>query len=141
MHNYPHNAGIIISEIGQYLKQLRQEIERLQIRQNVINRYSKQLTSHIKDSEIEDDEFSDLLEHVEALGSDLGTFKEQLQDRFTHLEQGKVLLNVLVGNPHASLFHHYLQEEVRLTIRDAETARVGYDELIENITENIHSLY
>lgn len=120
------------------LLQLKREEERLAVRLLAVERFLRQAEANLETVSNEDEESeeaSDILANIEAVRYDLSTYLRQLSDRRAHIEQGlKTALDV-VASP---AFVGYIEEDARLTARDAATAREGYDDLIANLSEITH---
>ena len=120
------------------LQQLKREEERLAVRLLAVERFLRQAEANLETVSNEDEESeeaSDILANIEAVRYDLSTYLRQLSDRRAHIEQGlKTALDV-VASP---AFVGYIEEDARLTARDAATAREGYDDLIANLSEITH---
>ncbi|MFN3692795.1 MAG: hypothetical protein ACK4SL_01685 [Candidatus Paceibacteria bacterium] len=120
------------------LQMLKREEERLGVRLLAVERFLRQAEANLETVSNEDEESeeaSDILANIEAVRYDLSTYLCQLSDRRAHIEQGlKTALDV-VASP---AFVGYIEEDARLTARDAATAREGYDDLIANLSEITH---
>jgi hypothetical protein len=128
------------SPLVRQVNRLRQELERLGIRQTVVQRYFRrmQLEQSQIDNDEERDEYDEIIANLEALESDIATYIHQLQDRLAHIEQGVSALMTQSHTTDAHTFRQYVLEDVRLCIRDAETARSGYNDLIANLSDITH---
>ncbi len=120
------------------LQMLKREEERLGVRLLAVERFLRQAEANlatIVGEDEEEEEATDVLANIEAVRYDLSTYLRQLSDRRAHIEQGlKTALDVVAS----SAFVGYVEEDARLTARDAATAREGYDDLIANLSEITH---
>lgn len=125
------------NQINQELRTLHRELERLGVRQSAIERFRLAVSAQKSIEEIDDEDESveEIVSNLEAIMYDLTTFKEQLKERLEHSEQGLRMVLMLRNEKSAIAFYQYIQDEVKLCLRDAKVAREGYDELITNIKE------
>lgn len=117
---------------------LKREEERLAVRLLAVERYYRQASAELEMMSEEDEnaeEASDVVANIEAVRYDLSTYLRQLTDRRAHIEQGLKTAIDVVASP---AFVGYIEEDARLTARDAATAREGYDDLIANLSEIAH---
>ncbi len=120
------------------LHTLKREEERLGVRLLAVERFYRQAEATLETivgEDEESDEATDILANIEAVRYDLSTFLRQLSDRRAHIEQGLKTAIDVVASP---AFVGYIEEDARLTARDAATAREGYDDLIANLHEITH---
>jgi len=140
--NMGHMADIshtqkLHSEIVVQLQTLKRELDRLNIRQSAIERCRLAVlrqNSGLEDED-EDESLEEITSNIDAIKYDLGTFKEQLKERFEHSEQGLRLVFIMGEEKSTISFYQYVLDEVKLCVRDAKVAREGYDELINNVKE------
>lgn len=126
------------SHISRLLTQLRREIERLSVRIVAIERYQRQFIAG--DEQLEDDEDNtaeEIVANLEALQSDMTTYRQQLEDQLAHITHGYTTLQTMEVNAVTQAFAAYIYNDVRLIVRDVAVAREGYNELIENLVETI----
>jgi len=125
-------------QITRQLTMLRREIERLDIRLLSLLRYQRQIAKYdeVTDDE-ESEEFEELSSNIEALISDMATYKQQLENKHSHINQGLSTFLTLEPGPVTQVFAQYIYDDVRMLVRDAQVAREGYSELIENVVESI----
>jgi hypothetical protein len=127
----------IHNQIIQKLQTLKRELDRLNIRQYAIDRCRlavlAQKTSD--ESDEDDDSLEEITTNLDSLTYDLTTFKEQLRERYEHLESGLRLLSMLKEDKVGTVFYQYILDGVKLSVRDAKVAREGYDELINDVKE------
>ncbi len=117
---------------------LKREEERLAVRLLAVERFLRQAEANLETVTSEDEESeeaSDILANIEAVRYDLSTYLRQLSDRRAHIEGGLKTAIDVVASP---AFVAYIEEDARLTARDAATAREGYDDLIANLSEITH---
>lgn len=126
-----------ITHISRQLQQLKREIERLSVRLLALQRYRRHIASLINDSEDEESPYEDITATLEALLYDMSTYHQQLLDRHAHITQGYVALQAISDPVSASAFAQYIHDDARLVVKEAQTARDGYNELIENLVESI----
>ncbi len=120
------------------LQMLKREEERLGVRLLAVERFLRQAEANLATIVGEDeeaDEATDILANIEAVRYDLSTYLRQLSDRRAHIEGGLKTAIDVVASP---AFVAYIEEDARLTARDAATAREGYDDLIANLSEITH---
>jgi len=130
-------------QIAHHLQTLKRELDRLAVRASALERCRKAILAEKAAVGAEDDsdayeEFDDLIANVDAIESDLATFKAQMKERLAHAESGLRLVSVYTDEKNAGILYQYILEGVTLCIRDAAAAREGYDELIANINEITH---
>lgn len=116
---------------------LKRELDRLSVRQSAIDRCKATVVTQkpINLEEDEDEQNEEILSELEAIKYDLTTFKEQLQQRLEHAEQGLRMVIMLHQEKNVMVFYQYILDEVKLCLRDAKVACEGYDELITSIKE------
>lgn len=126
------------SHISRLLTQLRREIERLSVRIVAIERYQRQfIASDVHGEEDEENAAEDIVVNLEALHSDMVTYRQQLEDQLAHITHGYTTLQTMELNAVTQTCAAYIYNDVRLLVRDVAVAREGYNELIENIIETI----
>lgn len=125
-------------QITRQLTMLRREIERLHIRLLSMQRYQRQIVSDDEALDEEDSEvYEELSSSIEALISDMSTYKQQLEDQHSHISQGLSTYLALEPGPITQTFAQYIYDDVRMLVLHAQTAREGYNELIENVVDSI----
>ncbi len=120
------------------LQALKREEERLAVRLLAVERYYRQVELDIEagvENEEESEAATEVLSNIEAVRYDLATYLRQLSDRRAHIEHG---IKTAVDVTASPAFIAYIEEDARLTARDAATAREGYDDLIANLHELTH---
>jgi len=130
IHSHP-------TELHRLVKAIKFEIEKLQVRHVAVQRIHRQVqqsSTHHTD----DEHYETLLESVETLESDISYYITQLRDRLAHIEQGLTILSPTHESMLMQAFVRYVTEDARLCVRDIETAREAYDDLIENLTTLMH---
>lgn len=118
------------------LQTLKREIERLSVRQMAVVRCRQTALlqkSEVVDSDEEDESADDIIASIEAVDYDLTVFCAQLTDRQKHLTRGITLLAASSVDTFSELLIEHFIEEADLSIRDAQVAREGYDELITDL--------
>jgi soluble cytochrome b562 len=130
-------------QIAHHLQTLKRELDRLTVRASALERCRKAIlvekANVANDSDDEErEEFDDLIANVDAIEYDLTTFKAQMKERLAHAESGLRLVSVYTDEKNAGIMYQYILDGVTLCIRDAATAREGYDELIANINDITH---
>jgi hypothetical protein len=116
------------------------ELDRLSVRQTALARFRSSITVQktTDASDEESEELDDIIANIEAVEFDLANFKAQIRERLNHAERGLHLVSLYVSEKNANLLYQHLFDGVMLCVSDAATARVGYDELIENLKEMSH---
>ena len=141
--NYPMtNVQQLHIQIVQHLQTLKRELDRLVVRQSALDRCRKTIMAErTTDSANEEEEevFDDIIANVDAIEYDLTTFRNQMRERLAHAESGLRLVSVYSDEKSAGILYQHVLDGALLCIRDAATAREGYDELIANINDITHS--
>ncbi len=130
-----------ISACKGFLAAAKREEQRLVVRLLAVQRYhqaaTQAQTTAMHDEELE--EMEDTVTNIEAIKYDLTTYITQLRDKIAQVEQGISELIGLEDTAGASALARYIEADVRLCSRDAAVAREGYDELIADLSDLIHS--
>jgi hypothetical protein len=131
------NVNQLQIQIVTHLKTLTRELARLAVRQSALIRCRQSVLAEktVDISDEEEEMFADIIANIEAIEYDLVTFKDQLQARLTHAERGLHLVSLYAAEKNSSLLFQHVLDGALLCVSDAETARAGYDELIENLKE------
>jgi hypothetical protein len=134
------NINQLTTQINTHLQTLKQELDRLSVRQSVLIRFRQSVVAgkSLDASDEEVEEVDELVANIEAVESDLATFKGQMFERLNHARRGAHLASLYAAEKNASLLYQYVLDGLTLCVSDAATARVGYDELIENLKEMSH---
>lgn len=133
-------AELLHTQILQHLHAIKRELDRLSVREAALERCRKAVLAEYPTDDVdEEDETVDAITaNIDAIEYDLTTFKEQLRERFTHLEHGLHLVESQGTKKSSVLFYQHVLDGAKLCLRDASVARDGYDELISSITEMTH---
>ncbi|MBY0538721.1 hypothetical protein K2P47_04995 [Patescibacteria group bacterium] len=134
------NINQLTIQISTHLQTLKQELDRLAVRQSALVRFRASVLAgkSLDASDEENDEVDEIIAHVEAVESDLVTFKAQMHERLNHARRGAHLASLYAAEKNASLLYQHVLDGLVLCVADAATARAGYDELIENLKEMSH---
>jgi hypothetical protein len=135
MKHTPVNNVSTLSLIQRNVQTLKREIERLTIRILAIQRFQRHLTIPTDSGETESTENGEFLENFDALLSDMTTYKQQLEDKLTHITHGFTTLQSMKPSPVVESFAYYIYEDIRLIVRDAKVAREGYNELLSTLLD------
>jgi hypothetical protein len=131
------NSNQLHHQIVTLLQTLMRELDRLAVRQSALVRFRMSVVAEktTEVSEEESEEFDDIIANIEAIESDLATFKDQMRERLSHAERGLHLVSLYKGEQNANLLYQHVLDGVTLCVSDAATARAGYDELIDNLKD------
>jgi hypothetical protein len=134
------NINQLAIQISTHLQTLKQELDRLSVRQSALARFRTSVLAgkSLDVSDEENEEVDEIVANIEAVESDLATFKAQMLERLNHARRGAHLVSLYASEKNTSLLYQHVLDGLTLCVNDASTARIGYDELIENLKEMSH---
>jgi len=124
-----------LQQIARNVTKMRREKSYLEVRQVAITRTLRRIERQlaISDDAEEEQNLHDIIDNLCAIGSDLETYRAQLEVELDKVNRGVQTLETLRGKPGKVAFAAYIMEDTELSLRDLAQVHSYYDQVIETI--------